>query len=638
MSESIVIEEPIPSIVVLEEPPKLITIIEEKQKDVIVVSGNVIDTTLLSKESKQDIGNSSLASIDSKLTSPIQTNGLTDSQLRAAPVPVSGTLSIDTSALAKESKQDTANNSLSSIDSKLTSPLSANVLNFPATQPVSATSLPLPTGASTSANQATEIASLSSIDSKLTDNATSTLQETANNSLSSIDTKLTNNATSTLQSAGNASLSNLDSNLGARNDSLASSDTGTFSLIALFKRLLDKLTNIISVRITDGAGTVNTKSLGTALLSGDISIIVSSVIHGLTTGGGGGYVDVKVTPSGSLTTESNIVTSVLPTGAATSALQTSGNLSLSNIDGKVPTNGQKASANSLPVVIASEQSQDVMIIGQAAQSSLGNNILLFTAGTGSIDTTINTNSSYRSFHCQIIASAGISAGQIIFEGSNNDVTFHTIPWYDDAVVTGAVISTAIAIAANTNRFFSGKIGYRYIRCRISAGFTGGTVQAITRFSSSDYIQRVLNVTQTTGGSFATTLSSSLPSGTSAIGDMGLQYRANATGAASRSHLVSAANTNPTVIKASAGRLLGWTLANTTASFIYLKLHNQSGAPVAGTNVFMTLAIPPNSVIQQNLPGGIAFSTGIGITTVTGAADADNTAVGLQAIVGELFFA
>lgn len=36
------------------------------------------------------------------------------------------------------------------------------------TQPVSAASLPLPTGASTSANQATELASLASIDSKLT--------------------------------------------------------------------------------------------------------------------------------------------------------------------------------------------------------------------------------------------------------------------------------------------------------------------------------------------------------------------------------------------------------------------------------------------------------------------------------------
>lgn len=44
----------------------------------------------------------------------------------------------------------------------------AEVTNFPATQPISAVSLPLPTGASTEAKQDTGNASLASIDSKLT--------------------------------------------------------------------------------------------------------------------------------------------------------------------------------------------------------------------------------------------------------------------------------------------------------------------------------------------------------------------------------------------------------------------------------------------------------------------------------------
>jgi hypothetical protein len=47
-----------------------------------------------------------------------------------------------------------------------------------------------------------------------------------------------NPATSTLQTAGNASLTNLDTNLGAKADVTATSDIGTFSLIALIKRLL----------------------------------------------------------------------------------------------------------------------------------------------------------------------------------------------------------------------------------------------------------------------------------------------------------------------------------------------------------------------------------------------------------------
>jgi hypothetical protein len=130
----------------------------------------------------------------------------------------------------------------------------------------------------------------------------------------------------------------------------------------------------------------------------------------------------------------------------------------------------------------------------------------------------------------------------------------------------------------------------------------------------------------------------LPAGTAAIGDVGIQYRANATGAASGAHIVSAATTNPTVVKATAGRVLGWILANTTASWRYVKLHNQATTPTAGTGVVRTIAIPPNSTVLWSLDGGIAFATGIGLTIVTGSADADATPVAVGDVVGDLFFA
>lgn len=60
------------------------------------------------------------------------------------------------------------------------------------------------------------------------------------------------------------------------------------------------------VELTDGAGTVNTKALGTQLVSGDVGLVTNTIIHGITTGGGGGYVDVKVNPSGALTTAATI--------------------------------------------------------------------------------------------------------------------------------------------------------------------------------------------------------------------------------------------------------------------------------------------------------------------------------------------
>jgi hypothetical protein len=51
-----------------------------------------------------------------------------------------------------------------------------------------------------------------------------------------------------------------------------------------------------------------------------------------------------------------ISSSVLPTGGSTSANQNTGNSSLASIDSKVPTQGQKTSTNSVPVVLASDQS------------------------------------------------------------------------------------------------------------------------------------------------------------------------------------------------------------------------------------------------------------------------------------------
>jgi hypothetical protein len=85
-------------------------------------------------------------------------------------------------------------------------------------------------------------------------------------------------------------------------------------------------------------------------------------------------------------------------------------------------------------------------------------------------------------------------------------------------------------------------------------------------------------------------------------------------------------------------VLGWIFGNNTASFRYVKLHNQATAPTAGTGVVRTIALPPNSTVTYTIEGGIGFATGIGLTIVTGVADADNTAVGLNEVVGDIFFA
>jgi hypothetical protein len=101
---------------------------------------------------------------------------------------------------------------------------------------------------------------------------------------------------------------------------------------------LDTSVDIQKTIITDGAGTVNTKQLGTALTSSDVGLVSQSVIHGLSSVGGGNYVDVKVNPSGALTVEATINGALpLPTGAATETTLAALNTKTPTLDaGKVP--------------------------------------------------------------------------------------------------------------------------------------------------------------------------------------------------------------------------------------------------------------------------------------------------------------
>lgn len=126
-------------------------------------------------------------------------------------------------------------------------------------------------------------------------------------------------------------------------------------------------TNIsIATACWAGGTTSDYVKISDTLTQNTLASLTRSIITGETTGGGGGFVNVKVDPSGALTVSAtqdgtwninNITGTVsLPTGASTLAAQNTGNASLSSIDGKLNSLGQKTMAASVPVVIASDQS------------------------------------------------------------------------------------------------------------------------------------------------------------------------------------------------------------------------------------------------------------------------------------------
>ena len=96
---------------------------------------------------------------------------------------------LHTDLIVVEGKQDTGNTSLSSIDTKITTTINGIKVDGSAvTQPISAVSLPLPSGASTSANQTTTNSKLDVLHTDLV--TVEAKQDIGNASLASVDGKL----------------------------------------------------------------------------------------------------------------------------------------------------------------------------------------------------------------------------------------------------------------------------------------------------------------------------------------------------------------------------------------------------------------------------------------------------------------
>lgn len=307
---------------------------------------------------KQDTGNTSLASIDSKTATLVSGRVPVDGSAVTQPVSAT-TLPLPTGA-ATSAKQDTGNTSLASLDTKSPALVSGRIPvdGSAVTQPISATALPLPTGAATDAT-------LGSINTKIPVQgqalmASSTPVVIASNqsavSVSAASLPLPSGAsTSALQTTGNTSLSSIDS----------------------------KTATLVSGRVpVDGSAV--TQPISAATLPLPTGAATSAKQPALGTAG---------TPSTDVITVQGAATGTaipisaaslpLPSGAATSALQTTGNTSLSSIDsktatlvsGRVPVDGsavtQPISAASLPLPSGAATS--------AKQPALG------TAGTPSTD-------------------------------------------------------------------------------------------------------------------------------------------------------------------------------------------------------------------------------------------------------------
>lgn len=271
-------------------------------------SGGLTNTELRATPVPVDIG-SATVNITGPVTISSEVEVKNDS---GSPIPVSGTVAVSSSALpsgaSTSAKQDTGNTSLSSIDTKLTDVATQTTLALikaktdnidvalstrtkPADQQhVIVDSSALPSGASTSANQTTGNSSLSSIDSKITavntgavvisssalpsGASTGAKQDTGNASLSSIDTKLTDNATQTTL-ATRLSESDFDTKTGALTETAPATDTASSGLNGRLQRIAQRLTSLIALLPTSLGQKARASSLAVTLSSEDVTALTA---------------------------------------------------------------------------------------------------------------------------------------------------------------------------------------------------------------------------------------------------------------------------------------------------------------------------------------------------------------------------
>jgi hypothetical protein len=144
---------------------------------------------------------------------------------------------------------------------------------------------------------------------------------------------------------------------------------------------------------------------------------------------------------------------------------------------------------------------EIYFTGQATLTA-GNNLFLTTAGTGSTDAL-----GYKTGSVQIVSSA--TSGTFIFEHSNDNINFQTLPVFRTDSVSPNVIVTAITPTASSF-FYHFPIKSRYIRCRI-ATVLNTNIQAFLRLSQESWAPIVPQVVNATAANLNATVAGTLTS-------------------------------------------------------------------------------------------------------------------------------
>ena len=209
-------------------------------------------------------------------------------------------------------------------------------------------------------------------------------------------------------------------------------------------------------------------------------------------------------------------------------------------------------------------------------------------------------SGYKEGSIQVL---GTWSGTLTVQGSNDNTNFVSV-----SVIPIGIASTVLASNFAANGIYKFGIAYKYLRIRMTSYVSGPATGVLELYGAADHPLAMI--------------ATSLQSGTWNVGTLPLT-----SGGLTPHRTISAASTNATVVKASAGQVYTIHVGNLNAAVRYLKLYNKATAPTVGTDTpVQTYAIPATGVFNIQFSGGLAFATGIGFAITSGIADADTGAV------------
>lgn len=232
-----------------------------------------------------------------------------------------------------------------------------------------------------------------------------------------------------------------------------------------------------------------------------------------------------------------------------------------------------------------------------------------------------TDASNITIHVKNAGTVTLAAGTFVFEGSIDSTNGTDGTWFGiQAARTNSntieVQNAALSIAAGAGNAYAWEASVnavRWVRIRCSVAVTASSIArwSVIRGSyATEPIPAVQTHAVTGSGNFSI-----------------------APGSATTQNAVSAATTNATLIKNTAGNLTELTVFNPTAALVYVKLYNKTSAPTVGTDVpVLTIPVPVNGVVNMAFgTNGKRFGTGISYAITAGplATDVAAVAVGVQ---------